>query len=58
MPSFIGKNIVLDGMVNKLQCSTFYMKRAMNRVPLCVITSILSLKWHLSVVSNLLVELF
>ena len=28
----------------KLQCSAFWMKKAMSRVPPCMITSILSLK--------------
>ena len=41
MPSCIYTDIVLNGIINKLQYSLFYIKRAMNRVPACVITLIL-----------------
>ena len=32
VPSCIYTEIVLDSVINKLQCSVFYIKRAMNRV--------------------------
>ena len=32
MPSCIHTDIILDGIINKLQCSVFYMKKAINRV--------------------------
>ena len=44
MPSFKCIDVVLYGIVNKLQCFIFYVKRATNRVPICVITLILSCK--------------
>ena len=34
-------DIVLDGIINKLQCSILYMKKTTKKVPICVITSIL-----------------
>ena len=40
-PSCVYTDIVLDGIANKLQCSMFYIKRVFNRVPTCVIISIL-----------------
>ena len=42
MLSCVCTDVVLDGNVNKLQCSIFCMKKAMNRVPVCAKTSILS----------------
>ena len=41
---YIHTEVVLDDIVNKLQYSIFYMKNGMNRVPVYIITSILSLK--------------
>ena len=35
-------DIVLDSTISTLRCSVFHVKRAMNRVPICAITSILS----------------
>ena len=49
-PSCVYTDIVLDGIISKLQCSVFYVKRAMNRVSACVITLILDKKWRLGVV--------
>ena len=41
MISCIRTDVVLDGIINKLQCSIFYMKRATNRAPDYGITLIL-----------------
>ena len=49
---------VLDSIISKLQCSVFDVKMTMNRVPACVITSILGKKWSLGVDSYFLVWLF
>ena len=43
-PSCICTDIVLDGIINKLQYSIFCIKRSLNRVFSCAKTSILSLK--------------
>ena len=56
--SCICTNAVLDSIIAKLQCSTFSMKIAMNKIPPYAITSILSLKLHVSIVIDLLVGLF
>ena len=56
--SCVRTDAILDGIISKLQCSMFYVKRAMNRVPACVITLILSNKWRLGVVVYFLVWLF
>ena len=55
--SSVFTDIILDGVINKLQCSMFCVTRDMvqNRVPACDITSILSMKWHLSFVKYLLI---
>ena len=55
VPSCVCTDVILDGIISKLQCSMLYVKRAMNRVPACVITLILSKKWHLGVVIYFLV---
>ena len=57
-PSCICTDVVLDGIVSKLQCSMFYVKRAMNRVPAYMIALILGKKWCLGVVVYFLVWLF
>ena len=57
-PSCVCINIVLDGIITRLQCSMLYITIAMNTVPLCAIPSVLSLKWHFSIVNDFLVELF
>ena len=57
-PSCVRTDVVLDGIGSKLQCSMFYVKRIMNRVPACVITLILGKKWSLGVASYFLVWLF
>ena len=44
MPSSVGTDVVLDGIIGKLRCSVFYMKRTMNRVLACAITLILGKK--------------
>ena len=49
-PSCVYADIVLDGIVSKLQCSMFDVKRTMNRVPACAITLILGKKWSFGVV--------
>ena len=46
MPSCVCIYVVLDGIINKLQCSLFYVEKAMNKVLVCVITLILGNKWH------------
>ena len=38
MPSCVCTDVVLYGIISKLQCSVFYVKRAMNRVLSCAIT--------------------
>ena len=43
-PSRVYTDVVLDGIVSKLQCSMFYVKRTMNRVPACMITLIFGMK--------------
>ena len=43
-------NVVLDGIISKLQCSMFDMKRTMNRVLTCAITLILDKKLSLGVI--------
>ena len=55
MPSCVRTDVVLDGIISKLQCCMFYMKRAMNRVLTYVIALILSNKWHLGIIMYLLV---
>ena len=40
MLSCVCTDIVLDGIINMLQCNVFHVKMAMNRVYVCVITSI------------------
>ena len=40
--SCVCTDIVLDGIINKLQCSIFYVKKSMKRAPVYTITSILS----------------
>ena len=40
----IHTDVVLDSIINKLQCSVFCVKKAINKVPVCAITSILSCK--------------
>ena len=46
-PYCVRADVVLDGIVGKLQCPMFYVKRTMNRVPDCAITLILGNKWSL-----------
>ena len=55
--SCVCTDAILDGIISKLQCSIFYAKRAMNRVPACVITLILGNKSCLGVVVYFLVWL-
>ena len=57
-PSSVHTDVVLDSIISKLQCSVFYVKRTMNRVPGCAITLILGKKWSLGIVSYFLVQLF
>ena len=40
VPSCVCTDIVFNGIFNKLQFSMLYVKKAMNRVYICVITSI------------------
>ena len=56
--SCVRTDVVLDGIISKLQCSVFYVKRAMNMVPAYVITKILGNKWSLHIVRYYLVWLF
>ena len=56
--SCVNINNILDGIVTKLQCFIFHIKIAMNRVPLCEITLILSLKQHMCIVVDLFTGLF
>ena len=58
VPFCVRTDVVLDIIVSKLQCSIFYVKRAMNRVLAYVITLILLNKWSLGVVVYFLVWLF
>ena len=58
VPSCVCTNVVLDGIINKLQYSVFHVKRAMNKVSVCVATSILGQKWHLDIFIYLLMWLF
>ena len=39
---YVCTDVVLDGIIDKLQCFEFCVKRAMNRVPVYEITFILS----------------
>ena len=57
-PSCVCTDVVLYGIISKLQCSMFYVKKTMNRVPACAITLILVKKWSLDIVSYFLVRLF
>ena len=57
-PSCVHTDVVLDGIHSKLQCSIFYVKRIMNRVPICVIVLILGKKWNLGIALYFLVQLF
>ena len=43
-PFYILTDVVLDGIISKLQYSLFCMKRAMNRISACAITLILGKK--------------
>ena len=45
-PSHVYTGIVLDGSINKLKCSMFHIKRAVNRVPVCMITYIIEMKYN------------
>ena len=54
-PSCVYIGIVLDGSNNRLQCSKFGVKMAINRALINTITSILRMKWLLSTVSGSLV---
>ena len=58
VPSCVYADVVLDGILSKLQCSVFYVKRTMNRVPAYAIALILGKKWSLGVVSYFSVWLF
>ena len=40
--SCVYADIVLDGIINKLKYSMIHVRRAMNKVPVYIITSILS----------------
>ena len=50
-PSCVYIDVVLNGIGSKLQCSVFWVKIIMNRVPAYVITLILGKKWSLGVAS-------
>ena len=54
-PSCICIDVVLDGIVSKLQYPMFCIKRPMNRVPICLKTLILGNKWRLCAVTYFLV---
>ena len=54
-PSCVRTDVVLDGVVRKLQCSMFHVKRAMNRVPDYAIALILGKKSRLGVIMYFLV---
>ena len=56
-PFWVYIDISLDSIIIKLQCSIFCIRININRVPLCVIVSILSLKLHVFIVDILLVGL-
>ena len=43
-PSCVHTDVVLDSIINKLQCSIFYIKRTVYRLPACVKTLILGKK--------------
>ena len=43
---YVYTDVVLDGIINKLYCSMFYVKRDMNRIPVYVIALVLGYKWH------------
>ena len=58
MPSCVHADMVLDGIISKLQCSVFDVKRTMNRVPTCVKTLILGSKWRLGIIFYFLAWLF
>ena len=54
VPSCVYTDVVLDSIINKLWCSMFHTKKAMKRLPVYMITSILNLKWHVCIVGYLL----
>ena len=57
-PRWVYIDVVLDGIITKLQCFIFRIKIVMNRVPFCTIISILSLKYYVCTLIDLLVGLF
>ena len=57
-PSCVHTDIILNSIISKLQRSIFYVTRAMNRVPVCMITLILGKKWRLGAVVYFLLWLF
>ena len=57
-PSCVRTDVVLCGIVSKLQCSMVYVKKAMNRVSAYATTLILGKKWRLGIVVYFLVWLF
>ena len=56
--SYVYINDIMNSFIRKLLYYTFCIKIDMNRVPLCAIGSILSLKLHVVIVIDLLVGYF